>query len=412
MSSPASTRPELDATVELAAGTYRLGEPGEERDVALAGVRIGRWPVVNARSRASCEATGRDVSPGAGAQARRPAARRPPRDRRDLRRRGGVLRVGRRRAAAADRRRVGGRRARRRRRARGRGATSSTPRALRLRRVGLGLDGAGRRAPGRRRPVRRRAARRQRVGVGGRPHRGRLARGARRLLPRPRAGACAPRASLPADPARATPTTGFRLVDRPEGGARDARTDREHDRRAARGLRPLLRGPRHQHRRHGRRRGRPRRRRRTSTSTSCSRPAGARSWPRCPTPSPTACARSTASRPSTSRSCGTPSGRRTGCRESARDELAHAPRGARALPRAAASPREEPDMATTETAPPSGRARAQGRRVRLRLRLPHLQLRPGQRARAARADVRRAPLRLPPAAHQGGRARSSPARSS
>ena len=42
----------LDATVELAAGIYRLGEPGAERDATLAGVRIGRWPVVNACARA------------------------------------------------------------------------------------------------------------------------------------------------------------------------------------------------------------------------------------------------------------------------------------------------------------------------------------------------------------------------
>jgi formylglycine-generating enzyme required for sulfatase activity len=61
MSSPVSTRPELDATVELAAGTYRLGEAGSERDVALAAVRIGRWPIVNAALARFVEATGRDV---------------------------------------------------------------------------------------------------------------------------------------------------------------------------------------------------------------------------------------------------------------------------------------------------------------------------------------------------------------
>ena len=66
--------------------------------------------------------------------------------------------------------------------------------------------------------------------------------------------------ALPADPERATPTTGFRI-------AIDQRRSRDEtgatgDRRAARRLRPLLRRPRHQHRRHGRRRGRPRRRRR------------------------------------------------------------------------------------------------------------------------------------------------------
>ena len=39
----------VDALVELPAGTYTLGEPGEERVVELAGVRIGRYPVVNER---------------------------------------------------------------------------------------------------------------------------------------------------------------------------------------------------------------------------------------------------------------------------------------------------------------------------------------------------------------------------
>src|SRR6188472_2143772 len=63
MSSPASTSPTLDATVELAAGTYRLGEAGAERDVLLAGVRIGRWPVVNASLARFVEATGRAVAP-------------------------------------------------------------------------------------------------------------------------------------------------------------------------------------------------------------------------------------------------------------------------------------------------------------------------------------------------------------
>ena len=40
--------PPLDAVVALPAGTYVLGEPGEERRVALAAVQIGRFPVVNA----------------------------------------------------------------------------------------------------------------------------------------------------------------------------------------------------------------------------------------------------------------------------------------------------------------------------------------------------------------------------
>jgi formylglycine-generating enzyme required for sulfatase activity len=39
--------PALDALVELPAGRYTLGEPGEERVVELASVLIGRYPVVN-----------------------------------------------------------------------------------------------------------------------------------------------------------------------------------------------------------------------------------------------------------------------------------------------------------------------------------------------------------------------------
>jgi formylglycine-generating enzyme required for sulfatase activity len=63
MSSSASTIPSLDATVELAAGTYRLGEAGAERAATLGAVRIGRWPVVNASVARFVRATGRDVSP-------------------------------------------------------------------------------------------------------------------------------------------------------------------------------------------------------------------------------------------------------------------------------------------------------------------------------------------------------------
>ena len=64
MSSPATAMPALDATVELVPGTYRLGEPGGERDATLAGVRIGRWPVVNASYARVVRATGRAVAPG------------------------------------------------------------------------------------------------------------------------------------------------------------------------------------------------------------------------------------------------------------------------------------------------------------------------------------------------------------
>jgi formylglycine-generating enzyme required for sulfatase activity len=61
-------RVELDACVEQPAGTYRLGEPGEEREVTLAPVLIGRWPVVNHHARRFFSASGR--RPGAGLAAR------------------------------------------------------------------------------------------------------------------------------------------------------------------------------------------------------------------------------------------------------------------------------------------------------------------------------------------------------
>jgi formylglycine-generating enzyme required for sulfatase activity len=63
MSSPAIAVPALDATVELVAGTYRLGEPGAERDITLTAVRIGRWPVVNAALDRFVSATEREVAP-------------------------------------------------------------------------------------------------------------------------------------------------------------------------------------------------------------------------------------------------------------------------------------------------------------------------------------------------------------
>jgi hypothetical protein len=40
--------PPLDALVDLPRGSYIIGEPGEERTVALERVLFGRWPVVNA----------------------------------------------------------------------------------------------------------------------------------------------------------------------------------------------------------------------------------------------------------------------------------------------------------------------------------------------------------------------------
>ena len=41
--------PALDALVELPAGRYEVGEPGEERACEVGALLIGRWPVVNAR---------------------------------------------------------------------------------------------------------------------------------------------------------------------------------------------------------------------------------------------------------------------------------------------------------------------------------------------------------------------------
>ena len=55
--------PPLDARVLLPAGRYRVGEPGEERTVALGPVLLGRWPVTNAHLREFCESTGRAPGP-------------------------------------------------------------------------------------------------------------------------------------------------------------------------------------------------------------------------------------------------------------------------------------------------------------------------------------------------------------
>jgi formylglycine-generating enzyme required for sulfatase activity len=63
---------ELDACVELPAGTYRLGEPGEERRVTLERVLIGRWPVANAHARRFFDASGRRPGPGLAARLETP----------------------------------------------------------------------------------------------------------------------------------------------------------------------------------------------------------------------------------------------------------------------------------------------------------------------------------------------------
>ena len=187
--------PALDALVELPAGRYEVGEPGEERACELGALLIGRWPVVNAHYREFLLATGRPVPAAVAAEALDdhpvtgvsradaeafcawlgPGVRLPTGDEWEA-------------AARGDRRPpvpVG---------------RDLLRRALQLRRQRLGLDGARRRPPGRRRPVRRRAAGGQRVGVGRRPRRataGASCAAARIWTPR---GACAPRACSPPTP--------------------------------------------------------------------------------------------------------------------------------------------------------------------------------------------------------------------
>ena len=55
--------------VEVPAGRYELGEPGETRVHELSAVRIGRWPVTNAELRRFLEATGRTPTPVQAADA-------------------------------------------------------------------------------------------------------------------------------------------------------------------------------------------------------------------------------------------------------------------------------------------------------------------------------------------------------
>jgi formylglycine-generating enzyme required for sulfatase activity len=61
--------PALDELVEVPAGRYEVGEPGEERMCELGAVLIGRWPVVNAQLRAFLTAAGRSVAAVHDAQA-------------------------------------------------------------------------------------------------------------------------------------------------------------------------------------------------------------------------------------------------------------------------------------------------------------------------------------------------------
>ena len=183
--------PALDALVELPAGRYVLGEPGEEREVEL-GARADR-PLSRLQR-----------APGRNAASSSPTTP-PPTSRARRRRRSRVAQ-----RPASDRRRVGGARPRRRRPRLSVGRDVRRD-PLQLRRGAVGLDRPGHRAPARREPLRRRAARRQRLGVGVRPHARRLGRRQGRLLPRHRLGAAGSR-TQEADPARATRTTGFRIA--------------------------------------------------------------------------------------------------------------------------------------------------------------------------------------------------------
>ena len=62
-------RPALDELVEVPAGRYEVGEPGEERTCELAALLIGRWPIVNAQVARFASATGHAVPPTVTADA-------------------------------------------------------------------------------------------------------------------------------------------------------------------------------------------------------------------------------------------------------------------------------------------------------------------------------------------------------
>jgi formylglycine-generating enzyme required for sulfatase activity len=59
-----ASRVEVGDLVTLPAGRYRLGEPGEEREAALAAVLIGRYPVTNAQLAAYAADRGAPDDPG------------------------------------------------------------------------------------------------------------------------------------------------------------------------------------------------------------------------------------------------------------------------------------------------------------------------------------------------------------
>jgi len=53
--------PALGALVELPAGRYEVGEPGDERACRLGPLLVGRWPIANAHVREFLQATGRPM---------------------------------------------------------------------------------------------------------------------------------------------------------------------------------------------------------------------------------------------------------------------------------------------------------------------------------------------------------------
>jgi len=59
---PDRSVPPLDDLVAVPAGVYVLGEPGEERQITLAAFEIGRFPVTNAHFRAFAEQRGRPLT--------------------------------------------------------------------------------------------------------------------------------------------------------------------------------------------------------------------------------------------------------------------------------------------------------------------------------------------------------------
>jgi formylglycine-generating enzyme required for sulfatase activity len=60
--------PALGALVELPAGRYEVGEPGDERAYRLGPLLVGRWPVANAHVREFLRATGRPMPPPVAAE--------------------------------------------------------------------------------------------------------------------------------------------------------------------------------------------------------------------------------------------------------------------------------------------------------------------------------------------------------